>query len=286
MAAATNHDEGPSVISKLLEKRAIGLGLRTVHYAHILEQRPEIGFFEILSENFLRTAGRPMHILDQISERYPIVMHGVSLSIGSTDPLDLAYLRELRALKERTQAAIVSDHLCWTGVAGKNTHDLLADAADGRSPGSRDRPGARRAGPARRTARAGESLLLRAVRRLADDGMGVSRASGRAHRAAGILLDVNNVFGQLEEPRVRPARLPARLADGAGGAVPRGRAQRLRDAPARYAHRGRFRIPSGSCSARRSSSARTLRCSSSGTRTSPPSRRVHADALRAREVLS
>jgi uncharacterized protein (UPF0276 family) len=109
----------------VISPNAIGLGLRTVHYAHILEQRPKIGFFEILSENFLRTAGRPMHILDLIAELYPIVMHGVSLSIGGTDPLDLAYLRELRDLKERTGATIVSDHLCWTGVAGKNTHDLL-----------------------------------------------------------------------------------------------------------------------------------------------------------------
>ncbi|MBX3227552.1 MAG: DUF692 domain-containing protein [Labilithrix sp.] len=102
-----------------------GIGLRTVHYAHILEHAPPVDWFEILSENYMLTAGRPLAILDQIAERYPIAMHGVSLSIGSADPLDRAYLTELRALKQRTRARWVSDHLCFTGVSGKNTHDLL-----------------------------------------------------------------------------------------------------------------------------------------------------------------
>ena len=108
-----------------LPNLGIGLGLRTVHYAHILEARPEVDWFEIISENYMQTAGRPLHFLDAIAARYPIAMHGVSLSIGSTDPLDRAYLAELRALRDRTRALWVSDHLCWTGVAGKNTHDLL-----------------------------------------------------------------------------------------------------------------------------------------------------------------
>jgi uncharacterized protein (UPF0276 family) len=103
----------------------IGLGLRTVHYGHILEHWPAVDWFEIISENYMQTAGRPLDFLDQIAERYPIVMHGVSLSIGSTDPLDRNYLAELKALARRTNAHWVSDHLCWTGVAGKNTHDLL-----------------------------------------------------------------------------------------------------------------------------------------------------------------
>lgn len=108
-----------------LPNLGIGLGLRTVHYNHIVEQRPPIGWFEILSENFMQTEGKPLYFLDAIAEAYPIVMHGVSLSIGSTDPLDHAYLAELRALRKRTNARWVSDHLCWTGVAGKNSHDLL-----------------------------------------------------------------------------------------------------------------------------------------------------------------
>jgi uncharacterized protein (UPF0276 family) len=103
----------------------VGLGLRTVHYAHILRERPPVDWFEVLSENYMQTAGRPLHFLDAIAEHYPVVLHGVSLSIGSTDPLDRAYLTELRALRDRVHAHWISDHLCWTGVAGRNTHDLL-----------------------------------------------------------------------------------------------------------------------------------------------------------------
>lgn len=103
----------------------VGVGLRTVHYAHILEQRPAVDWFEIISENYLETSGRPIEFLDAIAEHYPIVMHGVSLSIGSADPLNRGYLHELRALRDRVRARWVSDHLCWTGVAGKNSHDLL-----------------------------------------------------------------------------------------------------------------------------------------------------------------
>jgi hypothetical protein len=103
----------------------LGVGLRTTHFSYILGERPEIGFFEVLTENFLDTGGRPLFTLDQIAERYPIVMHGVSLSIGSTDPLDLHYLGKVKALAERTRAVWVSDHVCWTGVLGRNTHDLL-----------------------------------------------------------------------------------------------------------------------------------------------------------------
>src|ERR1700689_181046 len=103
----------------------VGIGLRTVHYARILETRPAVDWFEVLSENYMQTQGRPLHYLDAVSAHYPVVMHGVSLSIGSTDPLDERYLSALRDLRDRTGARWVSDHLCWTGVAGKNIHDLL-----------------------------------------------------------------------------------------------------------------------------------------------------------------
>ena len=103
----------------------VGVGLRTTHYAHILEHDPPVAWFEIVSENFMQTAGRPRFVLDRVAARYPIAMHGVSLSIGSTDPLDFEYLRELRALRDAIGARWVTDHLCWTGVAGKNTHDLM-----------------------------------------------------------------------------------------------------------------------------------------------------------------
>jgi uncharacterized protein (UPF0276 family) len=103
----------------------VGVGLRTVHYPHILEKKPQVDFFEILSENYMNTGGRPLWVLDQVAERYPIVMHGVSLSIGSVDPLNREHLAKLKKLATRTKALWVSDHLCWTGVAGRNTHDLL-----------------------------------------------------------------------------------------------------------------------------------------------------------------
>ena len=102
-----------------------GIGLRREHYGAILEEWPEIGWFEAISENFMVPGGRPLHVLDRVRERYSIVLHGVSLSIGSSDPLDFDYLRELRALAERVRPAWLSDHFCWTGVSGQNAHDLL-----------------------------------------------------------------------------------------------------------------------------------------------------------------
>jgi len=103
----------------------LGVGLRTVHFRHILLQWPAVDWFEIISENFIDSGGRPRYVLQQIAERYPVVMHGVSLSIGSTDPVDFDYLAKLKRLADETGARWISDHLCWTGVAGRNTHDLL-----------------------------------------------------------------------------------------------------------------------------------------------------------------
>jgi uncharacterized protein (UPF0276 family) len=84
-----------------------------------------VDWFEIISENFMDSRGRPRYVLNQIAERYPVVMHGVSLSIGSTDPLNFEYLGKLKALAKEIQPEWISDHVCWTGVAGRNTHDLL-----------------------------------------------------------------------------------------------------------------------------------------------------------------
>jgi uncharacterized protein len=102
-----------------------GLGLRRQHYAAIIEERPAVDWFEIISENYMVEGGKPLYYLDRIRADYPMVMHGVSLSIGSTDPLDMCYLADLRKLADRVQPAWISDHLCWTGVNGLNTHDLL-----------------------------------------------------------------------------------------------------------------------------------------------------------------
>ncbi len=103
----------------------IGVGLRTTHYQHLLSAKPAVDFLEIVSDNYMESAGRPLEVLDQLAAHYPIVMHGVSLSVGATAPLDRAYLRNLVTLRDRVHAHWVSDHLCFTGIAGRNTHDLL-----------------------------------------------------------------------------------------------------------------------------------------------------------------
>lgn len=102
-----------------------GLGLRTTHYQSVLDELPPVDWFEILSENYMVDGGKPLYYLDQISAHYPIVMHGVSMSIGSADPLNYDYLARLKQLIDRVQPRWISDHLCWTGVLNKNSHDLL-----------------------------------------------------------------------------------------------------------------------------------------------------------------
>jgi uncharacterized protein (UPF0276 family) len=102
-----------------------GLGLRTDHYQYILDNKPAVDWFEILSENYMVPGGKPLANLDKIRADYPMVMHGVSLSIGSTDPLDKKYLNNLKQLAQRVEPHWISDHLCWTSVDGTNSHDLL-----------------------------------------------------------------------------------------------------------------------------------------------------------------
>ncbi len=102
-----------------------GLGLRPKHYRDILDGNPQVDWFEVISENYMIGGGQPLAILDQIAERYPVVMHGVSLSIASTAPFDEEYLDRLNVLAKRVKPKWISDHLCWTGVHGVNLHDLL-----------------------------------------------------------------------------------------------------------------------------------------------------------------
>ena len=116
-----------------LPKLGLGLGLRNPHFEHILGEWPEVDWFEAISENFMDSGGRPRHVIRRVAERYPVVLHGVSLSIGSTDPLDLDYLAKLKALAAEVRPAWVSDHLCWTGVMGVNSHDLLPVPLNGES---------------------------------------------------------------------------------------------------------------------------------------------------------
>lgn len=102
-----------------------GLGLRTDHYRDFVERKPAVDWLEVISENYMVPGGKPLHFLGRIRRDYPMVMHGVSLSIGSTDALNWDYLRELKQLAERVEPAWISDHLCWTGVDHQNLHDLL-----------------------------------------------------------------------------------------------------------------------------------------------------------------
>lgn len=114
-----------SRLNKKFPYLGFGLGLRPNHYQTILETLPNLDWLEIITENYLIPGGKPLYYLDQIRELYPMVMHGVSLSLGSQDPLDLVYLNQVKELANRIEPAWISDHLCWTGVNGLNMHDLL-----------------------------------------------------------------------------------------------------------------------------------------------------------------
>src|SRR3954468_15464230 len=124
----------PSAAAPLADRQALsakppflgfGLGLRAQHYDEILKGHPPIDWFEIISENYMLPGGQPLRVLDRIRERYPVIMHGVSLSIASTAPPNFDYLGALQVLARGVEPKWVSDHLCWTGVHGKNLHDLL-----------------------------------------------------------------------------------------------------------------------------------------------------------------
>lgn len=117
MAADEHHNSRPYL--------GYGLGLRKEHYDTVLAERPAVDWFEIISENYMVEGGKALDYLSRIREHYPMVMHGVSMSIGSTTPLDFDYLKQLKALIKRVEPAWFSDHLCWTGVDGVNLHDLM-----------------------------------------------------------------------------------------------------------------------------------------------------------------
>jgi uncharacterized protein len=102
-----------------------GLGARPTHYEALLSEPHPIDWLEVITENYLVPGGQPLHYLERLRARYPIAMHGVSLSIGSTDRLDREYLEAVRRLADHIEPAWISDHLCWTGVEGRNMHDLL-----------------------------------------------------------------------------------------------------------------------------------------------------------------
>lgn len=170
-----------------------GLGLRPPHYADIVAGAPAVDWFEILTENYLVPGGAPLYWLDRIAERYPLAMHGVSLSIGGSDALDLDYLRAVRALERRLRPALLSDHLCWTGVDGQRLHDLL--------PLPHTRASVRHVAARVRRVQdfLGRQLLLENVSgylRPAGDEMDEAAflAAVVAESGCALLLDVNNVY--------------------------------------------------------------------------------------------
>lgn len=113
----------------LFPQLGLGMGLRASHFDFVLENHPALGWFEAITENFMGIesgfGGRPLEVLERVRSKYPIAFHGVSLSIASTDPFDANYLKKWKVLVDRFEPVLVSDHLCWTGVAGNNLHDLL-----------------------------------------------------------------------------------------------------------------------------------------------------------------
>lgn len=123
--AAKTTKSAPQSMTEKPPYLGFGLGLRPQHYQDILEGQPDVEWFEVISENYMVPGGQPLKMLERIRERYPIVMHGVSLSIASTAPPNEKYLSDLKSLANRFEPVFVSDHLCWTGVHGVNLHDLL-----------------------------------------------------------------------------------------------------------------------------------------------------------------
>jgi uncharacterized protein (UPF0276 family) len=122
---SVNQVSSPTPYAAKPNPLGFGLGLRPQHYPDILNGSPRIDWFEIISENYMVPGGQPLAMLDKIAARYPLVMHGVSMSIASTAPFDEDYIDGLKALARRVEPKWISDHLCWTGVHGVNLHDLL-----------------------------------------------------------------------------------------------------------------------------------------------------------------
>jgi uncharacterized protein (UPF0276 family) len=193
------------------------VGLRPVHYPRILEKPAPaqlgVDFFEAISENYMVPGGRPPRVLEEVRSSFPVVLHGVSLNVGSADPLDPGYLEQLQALVRRYQPAWVSDHLCWTGVGGHNLHDLLplpcseaavAHVAE-RVMRVQDRLG-------RRVALENVSSYLAWC---ADEMPEWEFLVEIAERAdCGILLDVNNIFVSAHNHGFDPERYLAAIPPG------------------------------------------------------------------------
>ena len=175
----------------------VGIGLRVPHYGEALERACEgrlgVEFVEIISENFMSAGGRPRRILESMRNELPVVMHGVSMNIGSADPVDAGYLDDLDALARFAEPQWISDHLCWTGEGGQNLHDLLPlpaceevlEFVAERIARVQDRLG-------RRIAIENVSSYMSFTADEIDEWRFLSELAERAD--CGLLLDVNNVY--------------------------------------------------------------------------------------------
>ena len=210
-----------------------GLGLRPPHYASLLEgDAGAVDWLEIVSENFMVEGGRPLAMLDRFAERWPLAMHGVSLNIGGSDPLDGEYLQALSKLARRVRPALISDHLCWTRHQGVQFHDLLPLAHDEASL----HHVAMRVHQVQDAI--GTQLVLENVSsylRYAGDTLGEAEFLSAlvAETGCGLLLDVNNVyvnahnhgidpidfFNALPAPAVKQIHLAGHSADALGSGL-------------------------------------------------------------------
>jgi len=197
VATTSNAESTPATRPSDAPYLGVGVGLRTAHYADILERGPRgdlgVDWFEVLSENYMVDGGRPLRILSQVRDLAPVAMHGVSLNIGSSDPLDADYLKALDRLSERARPSWISDHLCWTGVEGTNLHDLLPlPYTEETARHVADRVGRVQDRLGRRIALENVSSYLSYV---SDEMSEWEFLLAIAEEAdCGILLDVNNVF--------------------------------------------------------------------------------------------
>ncbi len=195
------------------ELSGCGVGLRKEHFDLVLTERPAVPFFEVISENFMVEGGRPRHVLERVRRDYPVALHGVSLSIGSAEPVNRSYVARLKKLVDAIQPTIVSDHLCWTGLGGHNSHDLL--------PMPFTEEAVRHtAGKIRQVQETlGRRILVENVSSYVEHASSsmpeadfLAAVAGEAD--CGILLDVNNLYVNARNHGMDPVRYLGRLPAG------------------------------------------------------------------------
>lgn len=189
-----------------------GLGLRREHYRHVIDTKPNVGWFEVISENFMVAGGNPRRVLEAVRRDYPVVLHGVSMSIASTDPLDERYIADLAALARDVDPAWISDHLCWGTAHGVNAHDLLpVPYTEEALAHVVDRVSAVQERLGRRILLENPSSYMRFRDADMEEHDFLAELARRAD--CGILLDVNNVFVSAHnhgfDPRAYIAAMPA-----------------------------------------------------------------------------